>query len=140
MAWATKADLAKGTARLLARRPANPSAVSVSEFVDATVPFSGSVALPLSAVADTVSKCLGWEEQPLEIDAVGTEAYVGYQLTRRASTKSSPPTREFLEAWATTYSAMERGDTSVVDPLLRDLLGRDLTSMQERLEELLRKR
>lgn len=65
---------------------------------------------------------------------------MGYQLTRRASTKSSPPTREFLEAWATTYSAMERGDTSVVDPLLRDLLGRDLTSMQERLEELLRKR
>jgi hypothetical protein len=53
------------------------------------------------------------------------------------SSKSNPPTREFLEAWATTYLAMGRGDAAVIDPLLKELLGRDLTSMEQGLRELL---
>jgi hypothetical protein len=137
VAWATRSDLAEGTARIIAERPANPDLVRPSDFVNATVLFSGSVAVSLSSVADIISQCLGWEDHPLQIDAVGTEAYVDYQLERRASSKSNPPTREFLEAWATTYPAMERGDTAVIDSLLRELLGRDLTSIEERLIELL---
>jgi uncharacterized protein YbjT (DUF2867 family) len=137
VAWATKSDLAEGTARILAEMPANADSVRPSDFVNATVLLSGSAPLPLSSVAGIVSKYLGWEDHPLQIDAVGTEAYVDYQLERRASSKSNPPTREFLEAWSTTYPAMERGDTAVVDPLLRDLLGRDIMSMEERLKELL---
>jgi hypothetical protein len=139
VAWATKSDLAEGTSRILAETPANPDHVRPSDFVNATVLLSGSRALPLSSVAATISKCLDWEERPLQIDVVGTDAYVDYQLGRGASSKSNPPTREFLEAWATTYPGMERGDTAVVDPLLRDLLGRDITSMEERLRELLRR-
>lgn len=107
----------KGTARILAGMPANAERVRPADFVNATVLLSGSAAVPLPAVADIISRCPGWQNHPLQIDAVGTEAYVDYQLKRGASSKSNPPTREFLEAWATTYPAMERGDTAVVDPL-----------------------
>jgi hypothetical protein len=137
VAWASKSDLAEGTARVVAGLPAHPERVRPAAFVNATVLLSGTAAVPLPAVADITSRCLGWQDHPLQIDAVGTEAYVDYQLKRGVSSKSNPPTREFLEAWATTYPAMERGDAAVVDPLLGDLLGRHLTRMEEWLEELL---
>lgn len=138
IAWASKSDLAEGTARIVAGMPAHPERVRPAAFVNATVLLSGTAAVPLPAVADIISRCLGWQDRPLQIDAVGTEAYVDYQLKRGVSMKSNPPMREFLEAWGTTYPAMERGDAAVVDSVLADLLGRRLTSMEEWLEELLR--
>ena len=84
-----------------------------------------------------ISKYLGWEDHPLQIAAVGREAYVEYQLEPRAHSRLNPSTREFLEERATTYPAMERGDTAHVDRLLAELLGRSPMRMAERLEELL---
>ena len=119
VAWVAKSDLAEGSARIFAEMPTNPDSVQPSDFINTTVLLSGTVALPLSYVASIMSQCLGWEDHPLLVDAVGTEAYVDYQLKRRAGSISNPPTRQFLDAWATTYPAMERGDTAVVDPLAK---------------------
>ena len=137
VSWATKSDLAEGTARILAEMPANPDRVCPSDFVNATLLLTGKEAVTLSAVAAMISKYLDREDHPLQIAAVGREAYVEYQLERRAHSQSNPPTREFLEEWATTYPAMERGDTAHVNGLLGELLGRSPMSIAERLEELL---
>jgi hypothetical protein len=99
--------------------------------VNATVLLAGSEASALSAVAAMISKYLGWEAHPLQIAAVSREAYAEYQLERRTHSQSNPPTREFLEEWATTHPAMERGDTAHVDGPLGELLERDLMSMAE---------
>src|SRR5271156_2266116 len=79
------------------RCPAKPDCVRPSDFVNATALLTGSEALTLSAVAAMISKYLGWEAHPLQIAAVSREAYVEYQLERRAHSQSNPPTREFLE-------------------------------------------
>jgi hypothetical protein len=135
--WATKSDLAEGTARILAEMPANPDRVIPSDFMNTTLLLIGSEAVTLLAVADMISKYLDWEQHPLQIAAVGKEAYVEYQFERRSHSQSNPPAREFLEEWATICPEIERGDTAHVDGLLGELLGRTLMSMAERLEELL---
>jgi hypothetical protein len=91
--------------------------------MNAAVFLTGSEAVTLSAVAAMISKLLGWEAHPLQIAAVGREAYVEDRFERRAHSQSNPPTREFLEEWATTYPAMERGDTAYVDGLLGSCWG-----------------
>lgn len=141
VAWVTKDELGEGTARMLAggEFPTSSSSSSGSkiqqrsEFVDKTVLLSGSRAYTLPETAAIISKCLGWDENPLRVDAVGTQGYVDFQFERQ----KGKFTREFFEKWATTYPAMEKGETAVVDPLLQELLGRELKGMEERLGELL---
>lgn len=42
-----------------------------------------------------------------------------------------------LHAWATTYKALARGELETVDPLLQNLLGRELKSFDETLREMI---
>ena len=44
---------------------------------------------------------------------------------------------EFLRKWATTYKALERGELAVVDPLLQQILGRELKPFEATLAETL---
>ena len=42
-----------------------------------------------------------------------------------------------MRKWATTYPALARGELAVVDPFLRDILGRELKPFEESLREAL---
>lgn len=42
-----------------------------------------------------------------------------------------------MRKWATTFPAIARGELAVVDPLLREILGRELKPLEETLREAL---
>ena len=44
---------------------------------------------------------------------------------------------DVLSKWSTTFPALKRGELAVVDPLLREILGRDLLPFEETVKEML---
>ena len=130
VAWVTKGELGEGTARIVC-------AEGGRTFEGETLLLSGSRAYTLAETAGSLSKALGWKEEPLRVEAVGEDAYVEHMFARQARAGANPPMKEFLRQWASTYPAMERGDTAVVDGLLKRLLGRRLIGLGERLGHLL---
>lgn len=42
-----------------------------------------------------------------------------------------------MRSWATTFPAVARGELAEVDPLLREILGRELRTLEETLRETL---
>jgi hypothetical protein len=67
---------------------------------------------------------------------VGEKAYVeGMTEKRMGRGADEKEIRDFLTRWATTYPAMEKGELAVVDPLLKELVGRELRRMRDVLVE-----
>ena len=130
VAWVMKDELGEGTARIVCEEGGKT-------FEGETVLLSGSRAYSLAETAGLLSERLGWKEEPLKVEAVGEDAYVEHMFARQAKAGANPSTRDFLRQWASTYPAMERGDTAVLDRLLERLLGKRLTGMRERLGEVL---
>lgn len=89
-----------------------------------TVLFTGSKAITLSELAGIISNLMKIEP-PLQLKIVSEDEYVA----------SNEGGEDLLRKWATTYPALVRGELAVVDPLLRQILGRDLKSFEETLRE-----
>lgn len=66
-------------------------------------------------------------DPPLKMNIVSLEEYKN----------SNSGGDELLTKWSTTYPALQRGELAVVDPLLREILGRDLKPFEETLREAL---
>ena len=66
-------------------------------------------------------------DPPLRVKIVGVDEYVA----------SNEGSEDLLQKWSTTYPALVRGELAVVDPLLREVLGRDLKPFEETLKEAL---
>jgi hypothetical protein len=61
-----------------------------------------------------------------------------YWISQTCGATPSYSTREedFLRKWATTFKAVAMGKSAVVDPLLKQLLGRELVPMKDTLIKL----
>ncbi|KAA1477492.1 NAD(P)-binding protein [Dentipellis sp. KUC8613] len=124
IAWVSREDLGEGTARIIAG----------GGFENQTVLLSGSASsnLTLQQLSTTISRILA---HPVNLHVVSVDEYV-------AKNKSPNPddprgSEDFLRKWAKTFDAMRRGETARVDPLLQELLGRPLRSMEAYLEKTL---
>lgn len=65
----------------------------------------------------------------ITVKVVSEDEYVKHNLGKQSE--------ELLRPWSSTYKALERGELEKVDPLLKNLLGRELRPIQETLKEML---
>ncbi|KAI0782996.1 NmrA-like family protein [Abortiporus biennis] len=120
IAWVCRDDLGEGTAKVM---------VAESDFDNKTILLSGQQSVTLTSLAQKISKIIG---RNLTLKIVPVEEYVKNNLGKSDSWPES-----LLRDWATTFPAIKRGECATVDPLLRNLLGRDLKTIDETLEEML---
>ncbi|KZT29617.1 NAD(P)-binding protein [Neolentinus lepideus HHB14362 ss-1] len=128
IAWASRTDLGEGTARLLALPPSD------TRFDNTTLLLSGPASnlLTLAQLSSLISTILGRE---ITLHIISRDEYVKKHLDE--SGKIARLTEDYLGKWATTFEAMGRGETGIVDPTLQELLGRPLKTMEESLREAL---
>ena len=62
---------------------------------------------------------------PLKVKIIPVDEYVAMM----------PGGEKILSRWATTYLALARGELATVDPLLQNILGRELVPFEETLRE-----
>jgi hypothetical protein len=74
--------------------------------------------------------------RPITFRIVSVDEYVEYHKRRGATPSYSTGEEDFLRKWATTFRAVARGETAIADPLLKELLGRELVPMKETLTNL----
>ncbi|KAI0330390.1 NmrA-like family protein [Cubamyces sp. BRFM 1775] len=120
IAWVSREDLGEGTARIMVQ----------GGFENETRLLSGSRSVTLNEIADKVSSLLG---RNVRLVIATEDDYV------RANVDKHGPRgeEEFLRKWATTYKALERGELDVVDPLLQQVIGRELKPFEDTLKETL---
>ncbi|KAI0090510.1 hypothetical protein BDY19DRAFT_886933, partial [Irpex rosettiformis] len=117
VAWVCREDLGEGTARVMVE----------DTYVNQTIRFTGSKAWTLSELAQLISTTLKLEP-PLKLaEVVSLEEFK----------KSNSGDDDLLTRWSTTYSALQRGELAVVDPLLQEILGRELKPFEVTLKEAL---
>lgn len=80
--------------------------------------------MTLSELSDLISSLLKLDP-PLKVKIVSEDEYVA----------SNEGGEDLLRKWATTYPALARGECAVVDPLLREIIGRDLKPFEVILKE-----
>lgn len=105
--------------------------------INQTVLLSGSKAFTLAETASVVSSVL---DRPLALRTASADEYVSKHKNVSPADDAKNPRGEeaFLRQWATTYPALERGECAVVDPLLSDLLGRELVPFEQTVREVLK--
>lgn len=64
---------------------------------------------------------------------VPVDEYIKYHKRRGATPSYSTGEEDFLRKWATTFIAVAMGESAIVDPLLKQLLGRELVPMKDTL-------
>ncbi|KAI9812171.1 MAG: hypothetical protein M1827_004837 [Pycnora praestabilis] len=130
VAWVARDDLGEGTARIMLEEG--------RIYSNKIVLLSGAQITTLNQLAGMISNVLHWEP-PLKVHLTANdEEYVDYHTEQKHGHKNNPDTRDFLQSWATTYPAMQKGELAVVDPLLQQLLGRELKPLKTSLVEALK--
>ena len=89
-----------------------------------TLLFSGSKAYSTAETAALITKILNLDP-PLKVKIIPLDEYVA----------TNQGGEELLTRWATTFPAVVRGELAAVDPLLQNILGRELVPFEETLRE-----
>ncbi|KAI0645006.1 NmrA-like family protein [Trametes meyenii] len=118
IAWVGREDLGEGTAKIM------------GGFENETRLLSGSRTITLKEIANKISSLLGRDIRLI----VATE---GDYVKANVGKHGARGEEEFLRKWATTYKALERGELDVVDPLLQQILGRELRPFEDTLKAML---
>jgi hypothetical protein len=75
-------------------------------------------------------------QRPITFRTVSVDEYIEYHKRRGATPSYFTGEEDFLRKWATTFKAIAMGESAVVDPLLKQLLGRELVPMKDTLNNL----
>lgn len=121
IAFASRAELAEGTARLLLSDD--------EKYINSTVVLTGPEALSLTQVAEVIRAELGGE---LAVERLGLEDYVKGLVERGERPEG------FARSWATTLKAFEEGEAGDVHGALEELLGRRPRGAREVVRGLVR--
>ena len=95
-------------------------------YANQTIRFTGSKIWTLSELAELITRMLKLDP-PLKISIVSLEEY-------KNNNKGG---EDLLTKWATTFTALQSGELAVVDPLLKEILGRDLKPFEETVKDML---
>ena len=136
IAWVCREDLGEGTARaMVVVRPFLRNTLRhvfcdltnrQDTYANQTVKFTGSKVWTLSELAGLITAMLKLDPL-LKLKIVSLEEY--------RSINSGGD--DLLSKWATTYPALKRGELAVVDPLLKEILGRELKPFEDTLKDML---
>lgn len=92
--------------------------------------LSGSRSITLKEIAQKIFSISG---RRLKLVVGPEDDYVKANLGKNGPRGE----KEFLHKWATTYKALQRGELDVVDPLLQEVLGKELKPFEDTLREIL---
>ncbi|KAI0800226.1 NmrA-like family protein [Fomes fomentarius] len=118
IAWVCREDLGEGTAKIMVQ----------GRYENETLLLSGSRSITLKEIAQKIFSISG---RSLKLVVSTEDEYVKAHLGKNGPRAEE----EFLRKWATTYKALQRGELDVVDPLLQEVLGRELKPFEDTLRE-----
>jgi nucleoside-diphosphate-sugar epimerase len=134
VAWVKRDELGEATAKLVARYATatggNPAVVEEFPFVNRIVLLTGPRVYSLSETVEILGRVVGRDVRikPVTVDEYaafdhkGLHTYHGVNLARE---------------WATAWEAIRRGETAVVTPTLKEILGREPEDYEATIRELL---
>ena len=124
VAWVSWDDLGEGTAKILA---------SYRQYIGQTLRLTGPRVSTIADVANLVEKQTG---RKVSVDLVGKDEAERYHKFE----KKSLPEASFwvIESWVGWHDALAQGEAAPVDPLLKNLLGRQPRGIEEMAEVLFR--
>ncbi|KZT63041.1 hypothetical protein DAEQUDRAFT_742149, partial [Daedalea quercina L-15889] len=121
IAWVNRSDLGEGTARIISAERG---------YQNRTLLLSGTRTVTLSSLASIISNLL---HRSIHLKVVSEDEYVAAHTGRPGPRGEA----DFLHKWATTYSALVRGECAVADPTLGEILGREPTPFEETVKSVL---
>lgn len=121
VAWVSWDDLGEGTAKILARL-----AKGEREWIGQTLNLTGPRTTTLHDVSRLLEKYTG---RKVDVKLVGQDEAKRYHL------EDGKKEEWLVSSWVGWFEAIKDGECAVVDPMLRDLLGREVNGMEESAEE-----
>lgn len=122
VAWVSWDDLGEGTAKILAR-----VATGDREWIGRTLNLTGPRTYTLKDISKLMEKYTG---RQVDVKLVGREEAKKYHL------QDGKKEEWLVDSWSGWFEAIKDGECAVVDPLLRDLLGREVGGMDGSAKEL----
>ncbi|KAJ5312791.1 hypothetical protein N7508_003621 [Penicillium antarcticum] len=121
VAFTLRAELGEATARLMMRGGHDKEIVLLT--AQQTITFSG--------IVDLINETTG---RQVQFKLVSPDEFV----TLKAATDEGGKSEGFFRAMTSWYDAISKGETSTIDPLMADLLGRDPVSPRDAIRDLLK--
>ena len=121
VSWVTWDDLGEATASILQK---------YDKYLGQTLNLTGPRTTSISDIARLVEKNTG---RNVKVDVVGRQ-----EAERYHKEKKSVPESNFwvIESWAGWHDGIANGETAVVDPLIKEILGREPRGVEEMAERL----
>lgn len=128
VAWVKRDELGEATANLIVSYVKNSTTF---QYLNQTVLLSGPREISLAETVDILGRAVG---KPLKIREISVDEYVQLpQIGDKHTYKGVNLSRE----WATAWQAILDGETAVVSPALREILGREPESYEDTIKHLL---
>ncbi|KAJ6187995.1 hypothetical protein N7519_002903 [Penicillium mononematosum] len=128
VAWVKRDELGEATAKLIVSYVNDPTSF---EYLNKAVLLSGSREISLAETVEIIGRAIG---QPLKIREISVDEYVNLpQIGDKHTYHGVDLSRE----WATAWEAIRRGETAVVSPALREILGREPENYETTIKALI---
>jgi hypothetical protein len=128
VAWVKRDELGEATAKLIASYINGPTSF---EYLNKAVLLSGSREISLAETVEIIGQAIG---QPLKIREISVDEFVNLpQIGDKLTYHGVNLSRE----WATAWEAIRRGETAVVSPALREILGREPENYETTIKALM---
>lgn len=121
VAWVTWDDLGEGTARIIA---------DYKRYLGQSLRLTGSRATKLTDITRMVSEVTGWK---VHLKEVGKAEAERYHNQRNSAGEGG---EWVIESWVGWFDALKDGECEIVDPLLEELLGKEVKGIEELKEDL----
>ncbi|RDW84134.1 uncharacterized protein DSM5745_04460 [Aspergillus mulundensis] len=122
VAWVKRDELGEASARLVANYAtvggANGPVAEAFPFVNKIVLLTGSKVYSLKETAEVLGRAVG---RDVRIREIGVDEYAGLDHAGKHTYHGVDLARE----WCTAWEAIRRGETAVVTPTLKEILGRE---------------
>ncbi|KAF7588928.1 hypothetical protein BBP40_005006 [Aspergillus hancockii] len=127
--WAKRDELGEATANLLASYVKDPQ---MFPYVNRVLLLSGPREYSLRETVDILGRAVG---RPVRIREISADEYAALPTH---GTKHTYHGINLAREWATAWEAIQRGETAVVTPLLKEILGREPEDYETTIRELAR--
>ncbi|KAJ5771148.1 uncharacterized protein N7511_003199 [Penicillium nucicola] len=128
VAWAKRDELGEATAKLIVSYVEDPVKF---KYLNKGVLLSGPREITLAETADILGQAVG---KPVKIREVSVDEWTA--LTPQNAEYLTCRGVDLSREWATAWEAIKQGETAVVSPTLRELLGREPESYETTIKEM----
>ncbi|CEJ61538.1 Putative NmrA-like family protein [Penicillium brasilianum] len=128
VAWVKRDELGEATAKLIVAYINHPDSF---KYLNKKVLLTGRREISLAETVGILGRAIG---KPLEIKEISVDEYVGLpQIGDKHTYHGVNLSRE----WATAWEAIKQGETAVVSPAMKEILGREPESYETTIQALI---